>query len=121
MKLSDMPIRDFYALEIIKGIVARDQTHHPTTQVSQAYDVADALLKFQAGENALRDHEMAALRKRAEEAERTLEILRPAWAQGWTSDSVAAQASATALGEIWNLIGVKDQTAAMARLRGVFP
>lgn len=55
--------------------------------------------------------------KRAETAERALQELRPVWAQGWSDDSMAAQASANALAEIWQLLGVTDQTEAMQRLR----
>jgi hypothetical protein len=45
-----------------------------------------------------------------------LEALRPVWAQGWTNDSVAAQASGAALAQLWNMLGVQDQTQAMATL-----
>lgn len=65
-----------------------------------------------AAKAAVRDAE-----RRATRAEVTLEALRPHWAMGHTSDSVAAQASTTALSELWLLLGVTDQTAAMARLR----
>lgn len=47
-----------------------------------------------------------------------LETLRPMWAEGWTSDSMAAQASATALAQIWAFLGASNQTEAMAKLRG---
>jgi hypothetical protein len=46
-----------------------------------------------------------------------LERLRPHWAKGYTSDSVAAQSTITALNQIWSILGVDDQTAAMDRLR----
>ena len=45
-----------------------------------------------------------------------LEALRPVWAQGWTNDSVAAQASGAALAQLWNMLGVQNQTQAMATL-----
>ena len=54
---------------------------------------------------------------RAETAEKVLEELRPVWAQGWTSDSQAAQASSNALAEVWQLLGAHNQTEALARLR----
>ena len=50
---------------------------------------------------------------------KALEELRPMWAQGWTSDSMAAQASSTALSEIWQLLGARDQTDAMGRIRAL--
>jgi hypothetical protein len=43
--------------------------------------------------------------------------MRPVWAQGFTSDSEAAQASSTALAEIWAILEVTNQTDAVARLR----
>jgi len=45
-----------------------------------------------------------------------LEVLRPVWAQGWTNDSNAAQASGAALAQLWNMLGVQDQTQAVATL-----
>lgn len=47
----------------------------------------------------------------------TLEKLRPHWAQGYSDDSMAAQAATGALSEIYDLLGVKDQTAAVAALK----
>lgn len=61
----------------------------------------------------------AADRRRAEAAEALLEQMRPVWAQGYTSDSEAAQASSNALSELWGLLGVDNQTAAMEKLRGL--
>ena len=48
-----------------------------------------------------------------------LETLRPAWAMGHTSDSVAAQASAAALAQVWCALGAANQTEAMVALRGL--
>jgi len=46
-----------------------------------------------------------------------LESLRPLWAQGYSADSVAAQVHAAALSQLWELLGAKHQTEAMAKLR----
>ncbi len=46
-----------------------------------------------------------------------LEALRPHWAQGYTDDSIAAQTATAALADIWELLGVDNQTAAMQALR----
>lgn len=46
-----------------------------------------------------------------------LELLRPHWAKGYSSDSIAAQTTITALNQIWSILGVDNQTAAMDRLR----
>ena len=56
-------------------------------------------------------------RLKAEQARDVLENLRPVWAQGWTDDSMAAQSSGNALAELWKLLGVDSQTAAVDRLR----
>jgi hypothetical protein len=42
--------------------------------------------------------------------------LRPVWAQGFTSDSQAAQANGNALSELWAELGVQNQTDAMQAL-----
>lgn len=55
--------------------------------------------------------------KRRVAAEVVLEQLRPVWAQGYTSESEAAQASANALSELWQLLHATDQTQAMGNLR----
>lgn len=54
------------------------------------------------------------------EARSTIEVLeaaRPHWAQGYTSDGVAAQSATGALSALWKLLGAKHQTEAMAKLR----
>lgn len=56
-----------------------------------------------------------------ERSNTALEAMRPMWAQGWTSDGQAAQASAAALSELWQLLGVDNQTDAMEKLQGLLP
>lgn len=56
-------------------------------------------------------------RQRAEQAEAALESFRPHWAQGYTDDSMAAQAATTALSQLWELLYAKDQTQAVTNLR----
>ena len=46
-----------------------------------------------------------------------LESLRPLWAQGYTSDSVAAQCASSALASIWAILKVDNQTETMQKLR----
>lgn len=50
-----------------------------------------------------------------------LEALRPHWAQGYTDDGIAAQTMSAALSDIWQLLGVDNQTAAMVKLRLLVP
>ena len=45
-----------------------------------------------------------------------LEQLRPAWAQGYSRDSIAAQASWTAITQLWAMLGVSSQTDAVQKL-----
>lgn len=47
------------------------------------------------------------------------EAMRPHWAEGYSSDGVAAQVTATALNGLWDLLGTKNQTEAMAKLRSI--
>lgn len=68
--------------------------------------------------------EVQTLRDRAEGAERrlaeavaTYENLRPHWAKGYSSDSSAAQAATSALLQLWDLLHVKDQTAAVQKVK----
>ena len=60
---------------------------------------------------------IAEAQREATQAKEALEQLRPVWAQGFTSDSEAAQANGNALAQLWAALGVTDQTAAMKRLR----
>lgn len=72
-----------------------------------------------------------ALKARAEAAEaeveklrgriEAMESLRPIWAHGWTDDSVAAQASGSALAQLWQMLGASNQTEAVTKLRAALP
>ena len=78
-------------------------------------------LELMANEEARHSHrelveELAAKLARAERRNDALEQLRPVWAQGWTKDSMAAQASGNALSQLWKMLGVQDQTQAVAAL-----
>lgn len=55
--------------------------------------------------------------RRVATVEEVMAQLRPLWAQGYTSDSMAAQASGNALTELWQLLYAKDQTTAVANLK----
>lgn len=54
---------------------------------------------------------------RAEGYRTYCESIRPHWAQGYTSDSMAAQAQTAALSQLWELLNVKDQSAAVAKIK----
>lgn len=53
----------------------------------------------------------------AKQSVEALESLRPHWAKGYSSDSMAAQCTTAALAGLWQMLGVDNQTAAMDRLR----
>ena len=54
---------------------------------------------------------------RLEQTIAALEKIRPLWAKGYSSDSMAAQASTDALSSIWSYLGVENQTACMTALK----
>lgn len=60
--------------------------------------------------------EVLELREKLAREVEVLEALRPVWAQGHTSDSVAAQANGQALAALWKMLGVDNQTDASVRL-----
>ena len=39
------------------------------------------------------------------------------WAEGWTNDSIAAQVSGSALAQIWEMLGAKNQTQAVIKIK----
>lgn len=45
-----------------------------------------------------------------------LEVLRPHWAKGYSSDSVATQTYLTALEQLYALLGVTNQTQAVVKI-----
>jgi len=49
----------------------------------------------------------------------TLEALRPHWAQGFSDDGIAAQVQTAALSQLWKMLGVDNQTAAVQRLASI--
>jgi len=81
---------------------------------SQARRVIEAIAAEEAG---LRLAEAQIVKLREQVAD--LEKRRPHWAQGYTSDGIAASVTASALSDLWELLGVEDQTAAMAKLRSM--
>lgn len=105
-------VANAYAVNQASGADAWFVTHEEVA--AKAYVIADVMLKA-GGDPDPRDREIEQLNGRIE----MLEQLRPHWAQGHTSDSMAAQASTAALSSIWQLLGVDNQTAAMEKLRRV--
>ncbi|MDH0125452.1 hypothetical protein N7376_15700 [Brucella intermedia GD04153] len=57
--------------------------------------------------------------RRKEDRIQVLERLRPHWAQGYTSDSRAAQTATAALDQLWQILGANSQTDAVQKLRSL--
>jgi hypothetical protein len=53
---------------------------------------------------------------KVKETEQMMEELRPVWAQGFSSDSEAAQANGSALAQLWGMLGAVNQTEAVVSL-----
>jgi hypothetical protein len=67
-------------------------------------------------------HTVSVLEKRAShfrDRAESMETLRPVWAQGWSNDSMAAQASASALAQLWHMLSASNQTEAVVKLRAI--
>lgn len=65
------------------------------------------------------EDEYSLLQRKNSDLRRELSVLRemrPQWAQGYTSDSVAAQISSVSLQEIWDRLGATSQTDCILRL-----
>ena len=60
-----------------------------------------------------------AYKARIKQLQDSYEELRPHWAKGYTSDSRAAQVNLAATLELWELLGVTNQTAAVSKLEGL--
>ena len=56
------------------------------------------------------------LNNRLRDQNKSLEAMRPEWAQGYTSDSQAAQSTSNAMHQMWEALGVTNQTHAMQKL-----
>lgn len=76
--------------------------------------------------NALFD-EVTALRTAANDAQEALaaakaayEAMRPHWAMGYTSDSLAAQGSTAALSQLWQMLAASSQTEAVQTLQDLY-
>lgn len=113
-----MSRRDWFAGQALTlaAAVLHDNDSKPDIDgiAGSAYAVADAMLRQSDAEQV--DQRLAAAIKRAEDAEKSLDEMRPVWAMGHTSDSVAAQSLTVALARLWAILGVNNQTDAVAAL-----
>jgi len=119
-----MSRRDYFAGQASVGLIAMAGTvrgkadKSPTDIAIVAYEVADALLN--EGRRHVNSAEVVRLKAQLAEANRKIEdyeAMRPHWAKGYSSDSIAAQSATSALSTLWKMLGVPHQTAAVQRLR----
>lgn len=80
---------------------------------SRPIPVVFGQVRQQAQTKAARMAELEAENARLTAELEAVEKLRPHWAQGWTSDGVAAQVSTAALSQLWELLGTTNQTQAV--------
>ena len=96
-----------------------EMLHRATKQladvVRQFYDLNQEL-----GDRTTEIAELQAEVERLKRAQQAETALRPRWAQGFSSDSEAAQSSQIALHQIYEKLGVDDQTQAMMKLRSTY-
>lgn len=108
---SGMSLRDHFAGQALSGCLdGRDPKH----AASVCYALADAMI---AAREAYTINPLQAELDQARAQVESLESLRPHWAQGYSSDSIAAQSATSALSDIWQILGVQHQTAALDRIR----
>lgn len=114
-----MSRRDYFAAQALSALIARHRADVPWEAVAPtSFKIADAMIGA-SNANVVNPEvdrlavENAGLREQVE----YLESLRPHWAKGYSSDSIAAQTSTSALVELWKMLGVKNQTMAVQRLR----
>jgi len=79
------------------------------------YEVLELVKRFNA---AVREKEAAEITK-LERRISALEQLRPVWAKGYSSDGEAAQITSSALSQLWEMLGVSNQTDAVKKLKSL--
>lgn len=125
MKLSELSRRDYIAIEVVGDIAQltlkamaalpgaefNDDTAFPII-AEKAYQLADAMIAYHG--KPKRDHEYAEMLATVGAAQRSNEILRQLVPH-------SEQAATSALTQLWEFLGVNNQTAAMQMLRDAFP
>lgn len=91
---------------------ARRAVEDAKAAIQSVFGAADASLSEMRREiTRLRDE-----RDQLSERFYNLEKLRPHWAQGYSSDSMAAQTATSALSKLWEKLGARHQTEACQKL-----
>ena len=112
MKLSDLSLREYIAIECLPAAVQR--YGDANTAADAAFHYADSFVSAFESCREKTQHEIDTLRLRMERAEASYSLL----VNHMTSKDASAW---IALSQIWEFLGVKNQTAAMQMLRDAFP
>lgn len=106
MRLSDLSYREYIALEVLPSCAA---TYPDKDAIWRAFGLADAFMKYVGKEN----DKIAAAEQRAIDAETKFDVLQSIHVN--MGEDFAAR---IALTDIWEFLGVNNQTQAMQALRG---
>lgn len=112
MKLTELSKRDYIAIEVARGFVSLNFPDTDKWAVKRAYAFADAMIAHES--QPARDREVEDLRKSVDALRTSNEVLRNLIPHN-------ERAATTALEQIWEFLGVTNQTAAMQMLRDAFP
>lgn len=99
-----------------------EDLHDALLQATQERNAASrnaSAFEDMAGRLQIANGKLQAHKSRLAERCSALEKLRPIWAKGYSDESVAAQVASGALVELWTMLGVTDQTAAVLALKGL--
>jgi hypothetical protein len=113
MKFSELSFADAAALEVFPALVSQSRFFGENPEAAMAkcaYAHADALSAERDRRNNLRGRIVEALRLRAERAEASAALLRNMNEDGQFGPRVALE-------QLWEMLGVDNQTAAAQRLR----
>ena len=111
-KLAVSTLRDDFAKAAMPFALAQEGYYPSAARIT--FEIADEMLDARLGTRAV-DARVAELEKQVA----ALEELRPHWAKGYTSDSMAAQGATGALQSLWKMLGAKDQTQAALKLNAL--
>ena len=112
MKMSSLSFADYVAIEALTALIplSRFFTEDPEQDMARvAYKHADALDAERKRRDGIVDHDREALERRLAKAENSVSVLLNMNEDGNFAPRVA-------LSDIWELLGAKNQTDAMAKL-----
>lgn len=110
--------------ELINRLIRAARHHQSTTQLDGLMGTSETSARRAVEDAKAAIHSAIAADITSLKAERdqlnerfyNLEKLRPHWAQGYSSDSMAAQTATSALSKLWEKLGARHQTEACQKL-----